>query len=131
MVDYWKSEGRVHLELACPVWHSGLTIAQSQALDRAQRVAMAAITVRWEPSHTSQLEQLGLERLQPRRVRLCRAFAERTARGSRHTNLFTPTGFRERAGTHTLKYKESLSRTATHYNLAVLYLPRLLNSSKQ
>ena len=45
LVEYWKSEGRVHFELACPVWHSGLTGAQSQALDRAQRVAMAAITV--------------------------------------------------------------------------------------
>ena len=131
LVAYWKSEGRVHLELACPVWHSGLTIAQSQALDRAQRVAMAAITGRWEPSHTSQLDQLGLERLQPRRVRLCRTFAERTARDSRHTDLFMPTGFGERAGKHTVRYRESLSRTATHCNSAVPYLTRLLNSSEQ
>ena len=107
LVAYWKSEGRVHLDLTCPVWHSGLTIAQSQALDRAQRVAMAAITGRWEPSHTSQLDQLGLERLQPRRVRLCRAFAERTARDSRHTDLFMPTGFTRRAGKHTVRYRES------------------------
>ena len=131
LVEYWKSEGKVHLELACPVWHSGLTIAQSQALDRAQRVAMAAIAGRWDPSHTSQLEQLGLERLQPRRTRLCRAFAEKTARDSRHTDLFTPTGFRERAGKHTVQYREPKSRTATHYNSAVPYLTRLLNSTKQ
>ena len=52
MVAYWKAEGRVHLELACPVWHSGLTLAQSRDLDRAQRMAMAAITNRWEPSHS-------------------------------------------------------------------------------
>ena len=52
MVAYWKAEGRVHLELACPVWHSGLTLAQSSDLDRAQRMAMAAITNRWEPSHS-------------------------------------------------------------------------------
>ena len=45
LVEYWKAEGRVRLEYGCPVWHSSLTIAQSHSLDRAQRAAMAAITV--------------------------------------------------------------------------------------
>ena len=62
LTEFWKSEGRVHLEYACPVWHSSLTTAQSSSLDRAQRVAMAAITGRWEPSHTLQLLELGLPR---------------------------------------------------------------------
>ena len=44
LTEFWKSEGRVHLEYACPVWHSSLTAAQSKSLDRAQRVAMAAFT---------------------------------------------------------------------------------------
>ena len=43
LVEYWKSEGRVHLEMACPVWHSSLTLAQSRSLKRCQRVAMVAI----------------------------------------------------------------------------------------
>ena len=63
LVEYWKAEGRVRLEYGCPVWHSSLTSAQSHSLDRAQRAAMAAITGRWEPSHTGQLQELGLERL--------------------------------------------------------------------
>ena len=50
LTQFWKSEDRVMLEYACPVWHSSLTAAQSRSLDRAQRVAMAAITGRWEPS---------------------------------------------------------------------------------
>ena len=45
LVTYWKADGPVHLELVCPVWHSGLTTQQSRDLDRAQRVAMVAITV--------------------------------------------------------------------------------------
>ena len=85
---FWKSEGRVHLEYACPVWHSSLTAAQSKSLDRAQQVAMAAITGGWLPSHTQQLLDLGLDRLGPRRDLLCKRFAERTARDSRHTDLF-------------------------------------------
>ena len=72
VVDYWKSEGRVMLEYGCPVWHSGLTSAQSHSLDRAQRAAMAAITGRWEPSHSRQLAEIGLERLSARRTRLCK-----------------------------------------------------------
>ena len=47
LVAYWKFEGRVHMEQNFAVWHSGLTSAQSQDLDRAQQVAMAAITGRW------------------------------------------------------------------------------------
>ena len=128
LVNFWRTEGRVHLELACPVWHSGLTKAQSQALDRAQRVAMAAISGRWEPSHTTQLEELGLEKLEPRRERLCLNFAKRTAENSRHMDIFQPSGARIRKGKKIKTYRETLSRTATHMNSAVPYLTRLLNS---
>ena len=89
LVQYWKSEGRVMLEYACPVWHSGLTVAQSRSLDRAQRVAMAAITGRWERSHSAQLRELGLERLELRRQRICKRFGERTAKDSRHQDMFS------------------------------------------
>ena len=127
LVAFWKAEGRVHLELACPVWHSGLTVAQAQDLDRAQRVAMAAIAGRWEPSHTRQLAELGLERLGPRRVAICRTFAKRTALNSRHMDMFTETGSLMRRRKLSKTYREKLSRTATHYNSALPYLTRLLN----
>ena len=61
LVEYWKSEGRVHLEMACPVWHSSLTLAQARSLERCQRVAMAAIVGHWALSLTDQLQELGLE----------------------------------------------------------------------
>ena len=79
LVQFWKSEGRIQLEYACPVWHSSLTAVQSNSLERAQHVAMAAITDRWEPSHTHQLLELGLDRLEARRDRICKRFARRTA----------------------------------------------------
>ena len=128
LTEYWKSEGRVHLEMACPVWHSGLTTGQSRDLDRAQRMAMAAIAGRWEPSHSGQLRQLGLEALAPRRVRISRTFAERTAKDSRHMDLFVPSGARPRKGKIVKTYREQVSRTATHFNSALPYLTRLLNS---
>ena len=127
LVTYWKAEGRVHLELASPVWSSSLTIAQSQDLERAQRMALAAIAGRWEPSHSRQLLELGLERLEPRRLRLGKVWALRTAQDSRHTDLFTPTGARPRPGKHVQKYRTPWTRTVAHYNSAVPYLTRLLN----
>ena len=129
MVQYWKSEGRVHLEYGCPVWHSGLTVSQSHSLDRAQRVAMAAITGRWEQSHTRQLDDLGLERLSARRVRLCERFARRTATSSRHMDLFTPVNSLQRRAKHAKKYREISTRTQTYFKSALPYLTRLLNQS--
>ena len=128
LVDFWKSEGRVHLEMACPVWHSGLTLGQARDLDRAQRMAMAAIAGQWEPSHSGQLRQLGLEPLGPRRMKICRTFAARTAQDSRHMDLFVPSGARPRKGKLVKVFSEPKSWTVTHYNSAVPYLTRLLNS---
>ena len=127
LTEFWKSEGRVHLEYACPVWHSSLTAAQSKSLDRAQRVAMAAITGRWLPSHTQQLLDLGLDRLGPRRDLLCKRFAERTARDSRHQDLFNPVQTNTRMGTQGTRYTEIRARTSTYYKSALPYLTRVLN----
>ena len=54
LVEFWKAEGRVHLEMACPVWHSSLTLAHSRSLESGQRVAMAAIGGHWALSLTDQ-----------------------------------------------------------------------------
>ena len=129
LLAYWKAEGRVYLELACPLWHSGLTTAQSRDLDRAQRLAMAAITGRWEPSHSRQLQTLCLEQLSARRTQLCATFAQRTARDSRHMDIFTLSGAPERPGKAARPYREPFCRTGAHFNSAVPYLTRLLNGN--
>ena len=123
LVAYWKD-----LEFACPVWHSGLTSAQAKDLERAQRMAMAAITGRWEPSHTQQLLDLGLDRLGSRRELLCRTFAKRTALDSQHMDLFTPTGSQPRRGKLMRTYRTPFAHTQAYYNYAVPYLTRLLIS---
>ena len=89
LTQFWQTEGRVHLEYQAPFWHSSITVAQSRALARAEQVVMAAITGRWHPSHTSQLEKLSLEPLDTRRTRLCQRFGARTATKSRHTDIFS------------------------------------------
>ena len=129
LVEYWKTEGRVHLEMACPVWHSGLTLAQARSLERCQRVAMAAIVGHWAPSLTDQLQDLGLERLEFRRVQICKRFAHTTATKSRHKDIFTVAASRlPRPGKVSRVYREPLVRTAMYRRSAVPYLTHSLNS---
>ena len=132
LVSFWKTEGRVHLEMAAPLWHSSLTEAQSRALSRVQRVAMAAITGRWDPSHSGQLRRLGLEPLPERRTRLCRRFAKRTATKSRHQDLFDRAEYTRpgRGARARPLYRESRTRTAAYRRSAVPYLTTLLNGTQ-
>ena len=131
LVHYWKLEGRVHLEMACPVWHSSLTVAQSRSLERSHRVAMAAIEGHWASSLTDQLAELGLERLSARRDSLCARFAVATATKSRHKDIFTPAQTNSlRPGKHSLKYRQPWARTVAYRKSAVPYMTRILNSMK-
>ena len=128
LVDFWRSEGRVHLEMAVPVWHSSLTLAQRKSLERCQRVAMAAIVGYWAPSLTAQLSELGLERLEARRKRLVARFAVATATKSRHRDIFTVAQVnRPRRCKRSLYYREPRARTAAYHMSAVPYMTRLLN----
>ena len=115
LVTFWKSEGRVHLEMAAPVWNSGLTLMQKQSLERCQRVAMAAIVGYWAPSLTNQLAELGLERLDARRNKLCARFAFSTATKSRHRDIFVVAQVNfPRPGKQSRKYVEPRARTAAY-----------------
>ena len=86
---------------------------------------MAAITGRWDLSHSRQLLELGLEPLNLRRMKLCQSFALRTAENSRHKDMFTPTGTTVRKGKKAKIYRETLSRTETHYQSPLPFLTQL------
>ena len=82
-------EVRVHLELAVPVWHSGLTLKLSSDIERVQRVAVKIILD--DRPYEQACSSLGLKPLSIRRMPLCERFALKTADPkSRHTDLFKP-----------------------------------------
>ena len=43
LLDYYMKAIRVQLELAVPVWHSGLTLQEENNLERVQKVALKII----------------------------------------------------------------------------------------
>ena len=75
LTQFWRTEGRAHLEYQAQLWHSSIKVAQARDLARAQRVTMAAITGWWHSSYSSQLEELSLQPLYAPRTRLCKQWA--------------------------------------------------------
>ena len=125
MVDYYMKEIRVHLELAVPVWNSGLTYKLSADIERVQRVAVSIMlsNIPDEPACT----RLGLKPLAVRRLELCEHFALSTNKG-RHSELFKL----EKNGAHNTrseesKYREHICHKSRFYKSPLPFLTRILN----
>ena len=105
LVDFYIKEVRVHLELAVPVWHSGLTLTLSADIERVQRVAVSIMV---DNAHYEQAcAMLGIKPLYIRRQELCERFAIKTAADeSRHNDLFQL----EKNGTHNTRSEQTRFR---------------------
>ena len=89
ILEYYQKEVRVHLELAVPVWHSGLTMKQSADIERVQRVAISIVLGLLEFDYNCACDYLHLKPLYIRRQELCEKFARKTASSKcRHSDLF-------------------------------------------
>ena len=128
ILDYYMKEVRVHLELAVPVWHSGLTIKLTADIERVQRVAVGIIVDLPQFHYMQTCSMLGLKPLYIRRLELCQRFALKTsAPSSRHSDLFQP----EKDGSHWTRsghrYREHICSTGRFYNSPLPFLTRTLN----
>ena len=126
IAKYWASESRIHLENACAVWNGGLTFRQSPDLERTQRRALSSSTS-WDRNYEENCQMFKLEILSDWRLRLARKFAQRTAKDSRHKEIFKKLDnpHDTRAGAEI--WWETPSRTRWHLKSPLLYLCRLLN----
>jgi hypothetical protein len=126
ILDYYIKEVRVHLELAVPVWHSGLTVKLSADIERVQRVAVSIVLGHTEFHYDRVCAFLGLQPLFIRRQLLCKRFAVKTASPHcRHSELFQiqKSGYDTRSN----NYREHFCHTSRFYNSALPYLTRTIN----
>ena len=72
MLNFYKSTIRASVEYACPVWHTGLTVEQTDSVETIQKRAMKIISP--DMTYAEALGAAGLERLDARRERLARPF---------------------------------------------------------
>ena len=71
LVDTYQKQVRTILEYCVPVWHSRLTLSQSNQLERVQNVSMRVIMGQKYTSSRDARNILNLKTLYKRRVDIC------------------------------------------------------------
>ena len=109
-----------------PAWHSGLTVKQSEDIERGRKVALQIILgvqKDRKASYDMAMVILDIEPLFYRREKLCLSFAKKTLK-SRHSELFKPSTQNTRNRPMFYEHKSNKTRC---YNSPLNYLTRLLN----
>ena len=123
----YQTRIRSILEFAAPVFHSGLTKEQSSKIEMIQLKALAVILGKNYNSYEEALTKLNLEKLDKRRAELCKKFAEKCTKSTRHASMF-PKNNQPRANMRRPKlYEEFNCNTSRYYNSSIPYMARLLN----
>ena len=76
LLDVYAKEVRSILELAVPVWHSGLTRKQSLDIERIQKISFRLILGEKYSTYQQACKLLSAETLEQRRTKLCLKFAK-------------------------------------------------------
>ena len=88
-------EKQIHsvLELAVPVWSPGLTLEDSNSIERVQKSALQIILESNYVSYEGALQKLNLESLRSRREKLCLKFAIKSAKHQQFSAWFKPNDY--------------------------------------
>ena len=131
LMEVYRLEIRYCLELAAPVWHSGITKEESDDLERVQRVSLSVILGEHYHTHEIALTLLEEELLEDRRESQCLTFARKFVIDPRHKNKFStpPTKTVNTRYQNPNKYAEVITRTKRFYKSPIPYFTRLLNSA--
>jgi hypothetical protein len=129
LLDYYIKEVRVHLELAMPVWPSGLSQKLSSDIERVQRVTVNIIMDINMIPYDRACVGLGLKPLSIRRQELCERFARKTVSQSKiHSDMFQL----EKDSSHYTrgsndKYREHICSKTRFFNSPLPNLTKTLN----
>ena len=128
LFDVYTKEIRSILEMAVPVWHSGLTKKQTADIESIQKLAMKIILQSNYSGYASACEQFGAQTLEERRIKLCYKFATKNLKSenSFFTRVETTVDTRSRSDI-VREYKCNFGR---FHDSSLPYLARLLNSKK-
>ena len=90
LVDIYVKQIRSVLELAVPVWHSGITLIEQVDIERIQKSASHIILGENYISYKEALTTLGLDTLRNRRDKLCLKFGKKAEKHDKFRNWFKP-----------------------------------------
>ena len=120
---------RSRLETAVAVWHSGLTMEQSENLERVQKQAMRVIFKKQYSNYQNSLKTLKLDTLEIRRQKLNLKFAKGCLKIDKLRPMFPMNDIQHNMEKrNNEKFKVNHARTERYKNSTIPYLQRLLNS---
>ena len=90
LVDVFKKQVRSILEFGAPVWHSGLTVKETQNIERVQKCFCRILLGGQYESYRFALKKLNLESLMERRKTLCLRFALKAEKHGKFKHWFKP-----------------------------------------
>ena len=129
LFDVYTKEVRSILEMAVPVWHSGLTKLQTLDIERIQKVSFRIILGNQYVSYRQACDYFATEALEDRRVKLCRKFAKKNFKSENcmFTKSVKTVNTRQKGNL----VKEYKCRTKRYQKSSLPYLAKLLNTKQK
>ena len=115
------------LEYCAVVWHSSLTVEQSEDIERVQKVVLWTILNNFDIDYADALKKVNLERLDKRREELSLKFALQCTKSDKNKDMFPE----NRSSSHNIRREERyhvpMALTERYKNSAIPYMTNLLN----
>ena len=127
LIDIYKLFIRSCLEYCSVVYHSSLTIEQSNKLERVQKTCLKVILGDNYVSYEAALEMSGLESLFIRRTRRCLNFSLGCLKYSKTSKLFPLNQNQEKSVRNHEKFHVNFAKTSKYQHSAIPYCQKLLN----
>ena len=128
LVHIYKTFIRCNLEFSSTVWHSSLTQADRQKLERIQKAAVKVILGKYYESYEQALAIIKVDSLNQRRETMALKFAKKTLKNQNFSKLFPLRKINHHMKVrNSEKYLISPSNTKRYQESAVPYLQGLLN----
>ena len=125
LFDVYCKEIRSILEMAVPVWHSGLTKKQSMEIEQIQKLAFRLILRNDYVNYQLACSTFAALTLAERRIQICRKFAFKNLKSQ--TPLFSPCEMNMRTRNKSKIVKEYRCNTKRYKNSSLPFLCTLIN----
>ena len=133
LLDVYEKQIRCITEFASPVWTPGLTVDESNQLERIQKCAFAIILAEKYSTYKNALKRLNRKTLASRRADLNLTFAKKSFRNEKYQHWFVennPTEMKKKTRSEISKLLPVQTRTGSFLKTPIPYLTNLLNDRK-
>ena len=128
LIDVYIKQIRCLLEYAVAVWQPTLTKEDRIKIERVQKSALSIILGQKYNSYKAALQELNLETLFTRRVKLCQKFAIKAQKHPKFSKWFKSNNKKSVTRSKTPKFCDVYFRTERFKRSPISYLTRILNS---